>query len=147
MNTLKIEITAHAVAWYGAIVATCSLVISTLNAWRDRARLSVRVQRNMVALTGSPTDSEQTYLLVTVANRGRRPVTIDKVWFEQEAEQSPKWLVKDSLTQGPREVTEGKSVTYMAENGQFDLSIARWVCIGLATGQTIRSELTRALNS
>src|SRR4051812_4220063 len=59
----------NAVAWYGAIVATGSLIIGVLNFRRDRTRLRVKADANT-----HTTEHDGPQIVITVANIGRRPV-------------------------------------------------------------------------
>lgn len=75
---LSINISAQAVAWYAAIVSTVSVFIAVLNYLSDRRRLKVLAQHGF--LTGMGDDS--TKVMISVANIGKRPVTISSVGFE-----------------------------------------------------------------
>jgi len=112
---MELTITATAVAWYAAIVSTCSLTISAYVALRDRARLKVEASPDYL-VTGSAVgyDPNKRYILVTVASSGRRPVTIEKVALMKKEGLRGHHLLADSL-KGPRELTEGKSTTYLLE--------------------------------
>lgn len=111
---MEITITAPAVAWYAAIVSTCSLTISAYVALRDRARLKVEASTDYI-LTGSAAgyDPNKRYILVTVSSIGRRPITIEKVALMKKEGLRGHHLLADSVLKGPRDLTEGKSATYL----------------------------------
>ena len=44
---IKLEISATSVAWYGAIVATASVIATGYNVLRDRAKLRIDIKPNM----------------------------------------------------------------------------------------------------
>lgn len=62
-------IPTNAVAWYGAIIATGSLILGYLNFRRDRPRLSVTANTNMFSPAW-----EGPMIVIQVANIGRRTV-------------------------------------------------------------------------
>ena len=78
-DLFRLEISASAVAWYGAIVATIGILVSLYNVLRDRARIKIKYQEDM-QIIGPQTvyDSNKTYFNITVINKGRRPVNITK---------------------------------------------------------------------
>ncbi len=75
----KLEISAPAVAWYGAIIATISFVVASYNVWRDRARLKIKYGYGykIIGPLGNNDDTE--YFQTTVINLGQRPVKITHV--------------------------------------------------------------------
>jgi len=120
-HILDITITASVVAWYAAIVSTCSLTISAYVALRDRARLKVEASPDyFVTGPAAGYDPNKKYILVTVASIGRRPVTIEKVALMRKKGLGGHHLLADSLSKGPRELTEGKSATYLLEQSRID---------------------------
>jgi len=76
--TFHINISGSIVALYGAVLATITGAVQTINFFRDRRKVKISVQRGM-ELVGDPTSKDVTLTVVTVANAGRRPVTIVNV--------------------------------------------------------------------
>ncbi len=72
---LTIQISAEAVAWYGAIIATVSILVSAYSVWRDRARIDVEVNRNVI---GFPPNTKD-FVSITVINKGRRPIILPRI--------------------------------------------------------------------
>ena len=143
---IRLEITAEAVAWYGAIVASAAAIFSGINLWRDRARVQVGVNPGMSMYPEDPGEEGKTYTLISVSNRGRRPLTVTHVWFELEKDKGQRCLVADSVKGGPREVTEGKAVDYVLKDApEVDLLAHKYVCVSDATGRTHRRKLVDAL--
>ena len=143
---IKVEISASAVAWYGAIVATAAAVLSGYNVWRDRARVRVQVNPGMSMYPEDPGKEGKTYTLITVSNRGRRPLSVTHVWFEIDRDKDPKCLVADSVKGGSREVTEGRAVQYVVgETEEVDLLSHKYIGVSDATGRTHRRKLEEAL--
>jgi len=116
-QTFNLTITADTVAWYGAVVSTVALAVSAINVVRDRARIVVSAQVGMRLMgTGGGYKPNTDYIVITVANRGRRPRTIEKVGFTyRTAERSQPVIAADSALKGPRELTEGRSSMWMVE--------------------------------
>jgi hypothetical protein len=132
---MNITITAEVVGWYGAIVGTGSLVVSGLNAWRDRARIVVTARPGYRVQNAPGYSPDKLYVAVTVANRGRRPVTISHVWVEKADSTQQKMLLDDSLLHGPREITEGKAAQYLMDQTGLDLTTIKRVYAGDMAGR------------
>ena len=145
MADITIEISAKTVAWYAAIVATASVLFSGFHLWRDRARLRITVSPNMVVYPKGP-PYEGTLVRTTVANCGRRPITITHVSFENADSSAPTLLVGDSVREGPRELTEGKSTSYLVRQEGLNLSQLTYVCVCDATGKVHRRKLAKVLS-
>lgn len=109
-SPIDITVTAEAVAWYAAIVATVGFILSAYMAYRDRAQLRITVSPNMIALDG-PEDEAGACLMVHIANRGRRPVTVDAVGLIPKDPTRGEFLLTDSVQ--PRTITEGKAESYL----------------------------------
>jgi hypothetical protein len=76
--TYSINITAESVAWYGAIVATASVIFSGINLWRDRSRIKISHTKSWVMNT--PTyDPNELYFNIEVRNVGRRTIALGNV--------------------------------------------------------------------
>jgi hypothetical protein len=131
---MNITITAEVVAWYGAIVGTGSLGVSGLNAWRDRARIVVTARPGYRVKNAPGYSPDKLYVAVTVANRGRRPVTISHVWVEKADSTKQKILLDDSI-HGPREITEGKAAQYLMDQTGLDRTTIKRVYAGDMAGR------------
>lgn len=80
MSDFSISISADSVAWYAAIVATVSMGVSMLSAWRDRAQIIISHQKGMKIVNAFHRYSEdKCYFIVTIRNKGRRPVSVGAV--------------------------------------------------------------------
>jgi len=111
----SVTITAEAVAWYAAIVATAALAVQTVNLWRDRPRIRVSANLGQRVTPGGPYQPDTDYIVITVANSGRRPRTIEKVGFTQRlpGKSQPIIALGDSALWGPRELAEGRSAMWL----------------------------------
>ncbi len=138
---MKLEITASAMAWYGAIVGTLSAIVASYNVLRDRAKLKIRITPNM-EIAQKELYGDETYVLVTVSNAGRRPLSITHVWFERGKNDRP-FLLADSLKQeGAKELTEGKHTDYLAMQKHLDPSIKK-ICIVDSIGKYHKRRVPR----
>ncbi|MBE0568392.1 MAG: hypothetical protein IH577_01790 [Deltaproteobacteria bacterium] len=76
---MVLEVSGNSVAWYGAIVATISVILSAYNAFRDRARIKITYIKDMIIIGKQDLyNKAKTYFNVTVINKGRRPIRIDR---------------------------------------------------------------------
>ncbi len=141
-KNMKIEISANAVAWYGAIVATFSAILSGWIARRDRTKVKVDAQPNYEVKTDGPPDDE-TYIVVTVANTGRRPVTISTVGLLPKRKTDKSILLGDSIRGGPHELPEGKATQYLIKQDCLDLSLYKCVVAYDQTGRKWRGKVPK----
>lgn len=142
MTDFKIEISASTVAWYAAIVATTSAIFSGLNIWRDRSRIKITLLKNMSFYPAKPSEEDKRFILVEVANIGRRPMTITHVGF-YEIGKKEGGLLGDSFTQGPREIQEGKSTSYSMDQSLINIENLKTVIAIDATGKTYKKKISR----
>jgi hypothetical protein len=108
---ISIQISTNTVAWYAAIVSTIGLLLTCYSAWRDRPRVIVTINPNMLVRNVPQYDQNKTYIDITVRNRGRRPVQISTVVLKLYRTKGY-ILVSDSLFQHVHRVlTEEKPRT------------------------------------
>jgi hypothetical protein len=106
MPDFSITISANTVAWYAAIVATISLLVTFYNAWKDRARIRISINSNMQIRNVSFYSPQKTYIDIAIRNRGRRPVKISTVALKLYRTRGF-FLLNDSVHQHmPRVLTE-----------------------------------------
>jgi hypothetical protein len=123
---INLEISAPVVAWYAAIVATFALVVNAYSVWRDRPRLRVRISRNMKIIPpDDPNDPK--YYSITIANPGRRPITITHVAFTQK--EGDTMLLGESVTQGHREILPGHNTIYLVEQDPINESNLEYLLV------------------
>ncbi len=68
-----------------------------------------------------PFSPDKKYIAITIANRGRRPMTISTVYCRRRSDKG-RTLLSDSIILTPKELTEGRSNTYLLEQNQVDPS-------------------------
>ena len=116
------------VAWYAAVVSTLGFLLALYVALRDRPRLRIWVQTNMRALGLPAYDEKKSYVLVGVANIGRRPLTIELVGFTQRGKGGD-IILTASTREGAKDLPEGKSATYLAEQAAIPLTNLKYVLV------------------
>lgn len=108
MASFSLTISADSVAWYGAIVATFSLLLGYLQMSRDRARIKVKVKEGLLFprnILGSGTK-----IIVEAVNVGRRPITLNGCALKFS---NGKSLILPNPThlRFPYELNEGKAIS------------------------------------
>lgn len=143
-DLFKIEISASAVAWYGAIMATVGMLVSLYSVFRDRANIKILYQRDM-KIIGRQTiyDQDITYFNVTVANQGRRPVNITKAALRTIGTQKKYALLADSFSaHRNRVLDESKPTTdFMTKQDEALLANTWFICVYDGTGKVYRKYL------
>ncbi len=109
-----------AVAWYGAVIATLSLAVSLYVAWRDRACIRVAYDDGYHLLNSPICDPKKDHIVLTVTNRGRRPVTIGTAGFRVIGGPGRHVVLNDSFLRGNCELGEGKAVDYAVTQDLLD---------------------------
>jgi hypothetical protein len=112
-DVFKIEISASAVAWYGAIVATIGGLVGLLNYLRDRARVKVKVSQGMFVYKQGLGNELQ--VIIQAINFGRRPITMTSVGFALDNKHKLVITSHTNIT-FPVEVHEGKSIEAFISN-------------------------------
>lgn len=142
MKNITIEISASTVAWYAAIVATVSVIINVLRYLDDRVKLAIEVKAGMRTFGYNPSYKKDTdYILVTVINKGKRPVTIGNVGFITKDKKESNAILSDSAFPANREIKEGQSTDYMLEQSTVDLSKIKYFVAYDKTGREFRGKL------
>jgi len=80
MPNIEVNISANAVAWYGAIVASVSVLLATFSYIGDKRKIKVRVSHGLFMGHSLSLDEKMTVFL-NAANTGKRPVTISSAGF------------------------------------------------------------------
>lgn len=94
LGAISINITAEAVAWYAAIIATFSAVKVIYDILTDRRKIKLSYRTDVV-IQGGGYDSEVQQFCIEVINTGKRIVKILNVGYFQK--DGRKVLLSDSL--------------------------------------------------
>lgn len=132
---IKIDTTAL-VAWYGAIIATISIVIEAISVIRDKAKIKLKIENNqkIIGKNGSWPYKENTdYTSISVINFGRRNVIIDIIgaWYTDDSG----IIAVDIINSGPRELPEGKRINSLIEQNKIDFKKVLFFYAKDATGK------------
>jgi hypothetical protein len=122
---------------YGALVASLVAIIQFLGYRRDRHNIVVRVRGGYAVHPPNPEYTAKSYICVTVANRGRRVVTITMAGIMgPKGRSSSAFLAADSIQKGPREISEGKAETYLLVEDDIGFTPDKYVAFAFdATGR------------
>lgn len=128
----QLVISAPAVAWYAATIATITALIQVSNYFRDRALIKITYQRDMQAINDPQLPPDMIFVFVRAVNVGRRPVTIAQIYFAKLKEKGG-WVVLDTRPPLPCEITEGRYVAAFVDQTGLDFSnIAQIVAVDVA---------------
>lgn len=107
------------VALWGAITGTVSIVIAIFTYNRDRAKIKVSLKRNWRVVNHPHYDPSEDYAVLTVNNKGRRPVAIINAGYVFLKRKGGA-IFSDAILHGSRELTEGKSTDYLIKEKDLD---------------------------
>ena len=138
-SNIKLEVTASSVAWYGAIVATISVIISLLNFLSDKERIKVKYKRGMRITPGDDRYDENTdYTLIEVVNLSKRPVTVKSIGGEYMWKHGG-FLASNSIQEGQVTIDSGKNhIVLMKE------SLIKWNQMDSFTAYSVAGKTYRA---
>jgi hypothetical protein len=137
--TFHITISGIVVAAYAAVLSTITGAAQLWNYTRDRARIKVTAQNNMTMFGDLHFKNNQTLCIVTVANLGRRPVTITTIGGYREYPLDP-FVVVRSWPNLPHELTEGKHLMAAMPLDEMDVSKVLWWSASDAVGNQYYSK-------
>ena len=150
MLLADLTITIDAVAWYGAIVATLSVLLAGLSTLvslhavrRDTARLKLSVRSGMMVVPGPPPgfDTSGPFLVITAANIGRRPIHLKSMpWLTQKG--TTECLSIQGTWQPTPDLSENTSAQFLAIQEQLDLKDLEELRVEDATGHVWSAKLS-----
>ncbi len=123
-------------------MATVGLVIAVYVAWRDRPRVVVYGVRGYGIPGSGAFSPDKKYIAITIANRGRRAVTISTVYYRSRRNKS-RTLLSDSIIVTPKELTEGRSNTYLLDQDLVDPSDIKHLVVVDETGREWKGKIKR----
>lgn len=137
---ITISITAGTVAWYAALISTTLLILRILEYCRERTNIVLKCVANRRVIGGSY-EEDKYYIVITVINKGRRPVTIQNVGYISKNKKDEHGILSDSLLRGSRELAEGKSTDYLLEQDQVNLEKIKYFVAYDLTGRLYKGKL------
>lgn len=143
MSEIKFEITASAVAWYGAIVASLSVIFSAYHIWRDSARINIKLEKGLHLYNSEPLyKANVEYVGVEVVNKGRRPIKITQAAFLILGE-TGKLLLADSFANHRVQVLteENPKTQFLVEKSIVDFDKIWCVLVSDGTGRKYKKNI------
>ena len=109
-TVIKFEISAGTVAWYGAIVATisviASIILGSVTLLRDRTKVKIKVSEGFLVYGRKLSDKSQ--IFIEAINIGRRTVTLEGAGFTLK--NGKHMVILEPLNiRFPHELKEGRS--------------------------------------
>lgn len=131
---LTINISADTVAWYGAILATFAAMKTIYDWWNDLTRVEIKWQFDML-MSGE----NDTFFVVNVINKGRRPVKITHVAVKLYGMKEIALLGHSFTNPEQRVLTDEKpSTTYPTVQGDISSQSLWYVVVYDARGREHR---------
>lgn len=124
----------------GAITGLASIWITYLNYSRDDSKIKVRAFKRMSQMTPGVKLDKKTYLVISAANAGRRPITLNKAAFVS-LKSFGAGISSSSMMFGHQKLEEGKSVDYLMEDEGIDYSDVCYVAVYDTVGNEYRHYL------
>jgi len=144
---ITILVTAGTVAWYAALISTALLIVKVLEYYRERTKVVLKCKGNYrvygEGLYEKLYEKDKDYVVITVINKGKRPVTIQNVGFSQRNRNDKEGILADSFKEGPRELSEGKSTDYLVQQDLIDLEKIKYFVAYDQTGRQYKGKLKR----
>lgn len=125
----------------GVITGFASVWFGYLSYFRDNAKVKVKAFKKMNTITPGVGSSEKTYLVINVANAGRRPVIVNKAAFVSLKSRGG-GISSSSMMYGNQKLSEGKAIDYMMEDEDIDYSDVSHVSVYDSIGNEYRCYLT-----
>lgn len=131
---LSIQISASSVAWYGAIVATFGAAVAIYTAWKDRPRIKIKFEPDQHMIGNNLLYPEnQTYLCITVINKGRGPIRIEQASVRQYGYKGY-FILPDSFRDHRPKVIDEKSPRTTFATSQDQFTINKIYCVVVIDG-------------
>jgi hypothetical protein len=131
-----------AVAWYGAVVATISIVINILVYSKDRAIIKINFQKNMHVIGKYPTNysPNKIYFVISVVNKGRRPIKIVKAGAKLFTGDKKLMIFSDSFAfAGKRVLTESEpSSDFLVEQSLINVEDIEYIWVEDGAGRVYK---------
>ena len=139
----KIEISANAVAWYGAIVATISVAVALLNYLRDRSKIKIKYRKDMQVVGQGLYDTSKSYFNITVINRGRRSINIAKAAIRILGAEQKFDLLTDSFLESRRRflTEENPTTEFLIDQNLIEFDSAWYIAVYDAAGREYKKYL------
>ena len=119
-----LSISSNIVAWYAAVVATISAIITFYQVYVDRAVIKIQYQLNMEFSNNFIAYKKDVeYIIIDVINTGRRPKKIDKAYLKMDGMEGELLLTDSFADYRNKIITEDNpTTTFYLEQSLIDYS-------------------------
>lgn len=132
---VTIQISAGSVAWYGAVIATLAAAVSIYNVWQDRSRVVLGFGKNFRRVE----NWDEPLFYISVVNRGRRPVKIDKAWVKVYGYDGEGLLAESLNTAQERTLDErNPKITFWSPEGALEVNNIYRIYVSDETGKVYK---------
>ncbi|MFQ5861868.1 MAG: hypothetical protein ACE5IC_01990 [Candidatus Brocadiales bacterium] len=135
------------IAISAVVIAVVSLGWNAYNILRDRPKIALKYHKNMKirGIRPGAYDPDKHYFVMTVINKGRRPVNIIRAGVKLLGEGGKPWVMfSDSLLSGNRILTETKPTTdFFIDQSLLKLDSIDFVWAEDATGRVYKKTYIR----
>jgi len=135
---------------YGSIVATVSIFLSLYNLFRDRARISIKCEKDQYLLGDgaraiyNQKDPKQKYIVITVINKGRRPIKIEQAAFKIFRQKERSILVDSFSLHRPKVINEETpQTTFIAEQQLIDFKNVIYIRVQDGAGRIYKKYIKK----
>jgi len=155
---IKFEISASAVAWYGAIVATLAFLINAISVvhriLQDRFDVSLSIKPGMIVMPHGlyPHDKDEIFTSFNIVNKGTRSVVITSAGFQMDGKKAGKYSSAVIMAFGqagelPKEIKGGDRHSVLAVQSHImeKLDIIKYFEVSSATGKVFKRRMTSKL--
>ena len=127
-NLMKLqELATFAIATWGALISTILATIKVMEFRQGSTNIHVRVARDMKIHPQNPTYGDKSYLVITAANRGQRPVylgTAGLIYRKTWRQHTGGCVAVDSLRNPqPVKLEEGEARDFLIEPSTVDKDV------------------------
>lgn len=139
---INISITAENVAWYGAIVATASVIFSGINLWRDRSRIKISHSKSYV-MNAPGYDTNELYFDIQVRNIGRRTIALGNIGIKLL--DGSTLLLSDSFNERVNKVLteQNPRTNFLTLNKEIDFTKAHYIAVFDEAGREYRKYFSK----
>jgi hypothetical protein len=128
-------------AIWGALLSTVLAVVRILDFRKDRADIVVKVNGRYKFYPQNTAYGDKSYIIITAANKGRRPVTLRTAFMPvprniKKKQNISAYICADPNTAKPIELTEGKYHQYYVLENEIGIPETKYVAgVADATGR------------
>ena len=135
--------TTDILAIWGSITGTVGIMLAAFSYVRDRAVVKIKIKKDWILVDpdhSSAYKHEEKYTVISVINKGRRPVVIRSVGYVNLKKQGG-GILSDSILSGERKIEEASSSDYHIEAKLLDWQSIDYFVAYDAIGRSYRCRI------